>query len=274
YRTLLFDPQRLEQIEDRLAELRRLRKKYGASIADVIQYASEARETLETLEHSEEERDRLAEELKQRERDILSSARHLTEMRRESALSLSKSIQDVLATLGMPNVAFEISVDPKVSEAGKPVCGPYGQDAVVFRISANPGEPTKPLSSVASGGEVSRIMLSIKSVLAATDPIETLIFDEIDTGIGGEVALSVGEHLHKLSRSKQIFCITHLASVAVRADNHVVVRKEQREERTITRVTEIDHTMRVEEIARMLAGDRDAAVSRSHAEELLRKFQV
>lgn len=179
----------------------------------------------------------------------------------------------MLATLGMPKVEFEIRVDPKVSDSGKPICGPHGQDVVLFRISANPGEPTKPLASVASGGEVSRIMLSIKSVLAASDPIPTLIFDEVDTGIGGEVALAVGEHLQKLSRSKQIFCITHLASVAVRADNHLVVRKELREDRTVTRVAEIDQGQRVEEIARMLAGDRDATASRNHAEELLRKFQ-
>lgn len=271
HRTLIFDPKRLEHIEDRLAEIRRLQKKYGVTIADILQYVVDAKETLETLEHSEEEKEKLESLLREKEKGVLSSARMLTENRKKQAYALSHDIQMVLATLGMPKVEFEIRVDPKTSESGKPICGPYGQDMVVFRISANPGEPTKPLSSVASGGEVSRIMLAIKSVLSATDPIETLIFDEIDTGIGGEVALSVGEHLQLLSQRKQIFCITHLASVAVRADNHVVVCKEQKEERTVTRVISIDQETRVQEIARMLAGDRDAEVSRNHAEELLRK---
>lgn len=272
HRGLLFDPKRLEVIEDRLAEIRRLQKKYGASLTDVLQYAEDARETLDALEHSEEELEKLDAELRDRERNLLQAARQLSEQRREYAGVLSSRIQETLATLGMPKVEFEIRVDAKTSENGKPVCGPFGQDSVVFRISANPGEPTKPLASVASGGEVSRIMLSIKSVLAETDPIETLIFDEIDTGIGGEVALSVGQHLQKLSTMKQIFCITHLASVAVRADNQLVVLKEQKEDRTVTRVNEIDESQRVEEIARMLAGDRNAEVSRSHAEELLRRY--
>ncbi|THB67921.1 MAG: DNA repair protein RecN [Spirochaetaceae bacterium] len=271
---MLFDPQRLEKVEDRLADIRRLQKKYGASIEDVLGYAAEASETLHTLENSEEEKEKLDIQIRETEKDVLSRARIISAQRKEKAVALGGRIEKVSATLGMPKVSFEIAVDSRLSESGKPVCGTTGQDSVFFRISANPGEPAKPLSSVASGGEVSRLMLAIKSVLAETDPIETLIFDEIDTGIGGEVALSVGQHLQELAASKQVFCITHLASVAVRADNHLVVYKEQKDERTVTRVEGISQQERVEEIARMLAGDGGAEVSRNHAEELLRKYRA
>jgi DNA repair protein RecN (Recombination protein N) len=273
HRNMLFDPKRLEDLEQRLVEIRRLQKKYGATIEEVLAYAAEAEDTLVALENYEQEQESLGEQIREKEQAVLSAAKIISEKRRQKADQLSQEIQQVLSSLGMPKVRFEILVEQKLSAQSKPVCGPHGQDSVVFRISANPGEPTMPLASVASGGEVSRIMLAIKSVLSKSDPIATLIFDEVDTGIGGEVALSVGEHLHTLAQSKQIFCITHLASVAVRADNHVIVRKEDRDDRTVTRVEEISYEQRIEEVARMLAGDGSEHVSREHARQLLERYR-
>jgi DNA repair protein RecN (Recombination protein N) len=153
------------------------------------------------------------------------------------------------------------------------ICGPWGADDVEFLIRANKGEPSKPLARIASGGELSRVMLAIKTVLSCADTLETLIFDEIDTGIGGEVALAVGEYLVKVSALKQIFCVTHLASIAVRADNHFKVSKGPDGGRTITSVTALRFEERREEIARMLSGDAGAAAL-AHAGDLLAKYGV
>ena len=147
--------------------------------------------------------------------------------------------------------------------------GPYGIDSIEFLLSANLGESPKPLKSVASGGEISRVMLALKTVLAESDPVQTMIFDEIDSGIGGTVARSIGKHLHALSKSKQVFCITHLASIAVFAYNHTLVTKIQASGRTATRVMPVVGQSRVKEIARMLAGDKDGEASLVHATRLL-----
>jgi DNA repair protein RecN (Recombination protein N) len=152
--------------------------------------------------------------------------------------------------------------------------GPYGFDTIEFMISPNAGEPLRPLVKIASGGELSRVMLALKTVLSAADEAGTLIFDEIDTGIGGEVALSVGAHLKALSAEKQIICITHLASIAVRADNQIKIEKTVQSGKTVTRAFPVSGTGRVEEIARMLAGDGMSAASVQHAEELLSRYAV
>jgi DNA repair protein RecN (Recombination protein N) len=162
-----------------------------------------------------------------------------------------------------------VELEGKKNADGRPVIGTYGADNVEFLLSANRGEPPKPLKAVASGGELSRVMLAIKTVLSESDTVPTMIFDEVDTGIGGEVARSVGEHLHVLSTRKQVFCITHLASIAVFADNHLQVDKNTVDGRTVTVVHHVDGEKRVREIARMLAGDREGAASLDHAARLL-----
>ncbi len=167
---------------------------------------------------------------------------------------------------------FRVMVEEKKGSSGQPVIGNLGKDHIEFVIAPNQGEPFKKLRNIASGGELSRVMLAIKSILSSSDSIDTLIFDEIDSGIGGQIAVTVGEKLKSLSSVKQVICITHLATIAVQADNHIIVEKHEEKGRTLTTVRSIENDRRVEEIARMLSGDADAEVSLRHARELLSKY--
>lgn len=267
-----FSADRLERVEDRLMAIHRLEKKYGASIADVLDYYRDAVEQLGSLENWEQEKERLQSEIQSLEKSVLAAAQGLSSRRKEIAARLQSEIERILRGLGMEKTRFEIAVTQRLSEKGAPSCGPHGIDQVAFRISPNPGEPMKPLKDIASGGEISRVMLAIKTVLAQTDQIPTLVFDEIDAGIGGEVAVAVGLHLHELGRHKQVLCITHLASIAARADNHLKVEKRGKDGRTVTEVAEVTGDDRIREIARMLSGDKTGQASLTHAEDLLRKF--
>ena len=267
-----FSAERLEQVEDRITTIHRLEKKYGAEIADVLRYAEEAREQLSDLENYEEDKAQLEEDIKRTEREVLDAAQQISAKRKAAAGELQGRIEEILASLGMKKTRFHIGVEQRLSSSGRPACGSYGIDAVAFRLAPNIGEPVKALKDIASGGEISRVMLAVKTVLAEADRIQTLVFDEIDAGIGGEVALAVGDYLKRLSDGKQVLCITHLASIAVRADNHLKVEKLTEGDRTVTRVAEVSGPERVEEIARMLAGDRTGRTSRTHAEELLEKY--
>ena len=267
-----FNPGRLEECEDRLALIRRLEQKYGNTVSEVLEYCREAREQLTGLETWEEDRSRLKSEIGEREQQVLARAQELSRLRIAAARGLGQRIESILHALGMPKGRFEVHIERQLNSAGKPVCGPHGIDAVAFRIAPNPGEPLKPLKNVASGGEISRIMLAIKTVLAESDRISTLVFDEIDAGIGGEVALAVGEHLGRIAEHNQALCITHIASIAVRAHNHIRVEKQVKNNRTLTVATAVHGQAQVEEIARMLAGDQTHATSQIHAEELLRRY--
>jgi DNA repair protein RecN (Recombination protein N) len=183
----------------------------------------------------------------------------------------------------MPNARFAVALNPRSRGGGETraamVIGPWGAEEAEFLISANPGEPLKDLSRIASGGELSRVMLAIKTVLVdgkasgAADSLETLVFDEIDTGIGGEVALAVGDYLRKIGGFKQIFCVTHLASIAVRADNHLMVTKKTGGGRTTTVIATLAGDALRGEIARMLAGDAGGAAALAHADALLKKYR-
>ncbi len=273
YRTsMTFSPGRLEAVEERLALIRKLEKKYGDTIADVLGYLEEAQQELSDLSNWEEDKERLSEEIAKGEQEILAEAKTISELRRVAAEELTGTIVSSLGKLGMPKTRFVISVDRRTNGSGKLACGPHGLDTVSFRLSANPGEPLKQLRSIASGGEISRVMLALKSAFAATDEVSSLVFDEVDAGIGGEIAVQVGEYLKTLSLHKQILCITHLATIAVRADNHLRVEKRVRGDRTSTDVRAVSGEERVDEIARMLAGDTTGSASRSHAEDLLRTY--
>ena len=269
---LNFSPGRLEAVEERLAEIHRLEKKYGDTITEVLSYAEESREKISMMENWDEEKAALTNKISNLEKTVLSTAQDISKKRKQAARELQGRIETNLHELGMPKSQFAIQVRPRETENGRPLCGPYGLDTVEFEISPNKGEPLKPLRDIASGGEISRIMLAIKTVLAETDSIETLIFDEIDTGIGGEVGVSVGTHLHELGDHKQVLCITHLASIAVRADLHLKVEKIVYDERTATQVRSIEGREKVEEIARILSGDRSGEASLNHAEEMLKKY--
>ncbi|WP_304224946.1 DNA repair protein RecN [Gracilinema caldarium] len=270
--SLRFDENRLESIEERLALMFKLRKKYGATEADVLSYKEQAINELEKLSKLDEDRAALKEAITALEQEITRKAADLSLQRQKAATILAERITKILSTLGMPKAQFVIQVQPKGMNGNAKIIGPYGADDVEFLISANLGEPVKELSKIASGGELSRVMLAIKTVLANTDTVETLVFDEIDTGIGGEVALSVGEHLSQVGKNKQIFCITHLATIAVRAHNHLKVEKKVEGERTVTTLRILSKEERREEIARMLAGDAAANAALAHADELLAKY--
>ncbi|MDR2210323.1 MAG: DNA repair protein RecN [Spirochaetaceae bacterium] len=282
---LSYDPGRLEEVEDRLGLLFRLKKKYvprpgmeGEEMHQdgegaILAYKVQAEQEIEALSQSEENREKLKEEIAGLEREIAGRAAELSARRTGAAKTLGDQINGILQKLGMPKARFAVTVTSKGrGPGGNLICGPWGADEVEFLISANAGEPLKELARIASGGELSRVMLAIKTILAGSDTIETLVFDEIDTGIGGEVALAVGEYLKKIGQFKQIFCITHLASIAVRAGNHIRVEKKDVSGRTQTAVRVLSGRSRREEIARMLAGDSAGAAALAHADDLLSKY--
>jgi len=289
---LSYEPGRLEEVEDRLGLIFRLKKKYnrpeavaansggadetGREISDeeaILAYKAKAEQEIEALSQSEENREKLAAEIAALEKTLVAKAAELSAKRVEGSKKLGEQINAILQRLGMPKSRFAVNAVSKGrGPGGNLICGPWGADDVEFLISANPGEPLKELARIASGGELSRVMLAIKTVLAKSDAIETLVFDEIDTGIGGEVALAVGEYLEKIGAIKQIFCITHLASIAVRADNHIRVEKKDAAGRTQTTVRLLSGKSRREEIARMLAGDSAGGAALAHADDLLAKY--
>ncbi|HCM25298.1 MAG: DNA repair protein RecN [Treponema sp. GWB1_62_6] len=267
---LRHDPERLEAVEERLALLFRLKKKYGRTEEEILEYAASAAAEIEALGRAEADRTELEKRLAELEKEVSRRAATIREKRVAAALTLGERITSILATLGMPKSRFSVSVQPKGQ--GSRVCNQWGADEVQFLISPNIGEPLRELVRIASGGELSRVMLAVKTVLADSDTIETLVFDEIDTGIGGEVALAVGKHLAEIGKHKQIFCITHLASIAVRADNHLMVEKIVEGNRTTTILSPVDKGRRREEIARMLAGDSAGNAALAHADELLVRY--
>lgn len=268
--TANFDPAELEAVDARLARIGTLEKKYAAvSIDEVLEYAREARERLAGFENRDDERRGLLRRRGELQSRLASEAAEISRGRKTAADSLRERTEAHLHSLGMAEARFTVELEGKRNTEGKALIGPYGGDTVEFLLSANRGEKPKPLKSTASGGELSRVMLALKTVLSESDTVPSMIFDEVDSGIGGEVARSVGEHLHALSKSKQIFCITHLASIAVFADNHFQVGKESSGSRTVTRVRRIDADERVKEVARMLAGNREDAASLGHAARLL-----
>ena len=269
---MLFDPARQERVEERLALIRKLKKKYGGSVEAVLEYALVSQRELEGIEGSGERARQLEGEVSSLEKELKTRAGEISLARRQAAAGLQSRVEGELKQLGMPKVRFQVDVQDRTNEAGKLVYTATGKDKVEFLISPNQGEPFRRLAQIISGGEMSRVMLALKNVLASSDRIGTLIFDEVDSGIGGEVALAVGERLKSLAAEKQVLCITHLATIAVRADNHLKVEKASTGERTVTRVAQVVGTARREEIARMLAGDRTGDTSLKHAEELLARY--
>jgi DNA repair protein RecN (Recombination protein N) len=258
------DPERLEEVLTRQEALSRLRRKYGATLTEVLAYRQRIGSEIERLDHFEEHREDLESRLAEAEKafDRLSLKVHKARM--EAARKLASAIAGRLKNLGMPGVRFSISVE---MEEGRR--GPAGSDSVEFLIAPNPGEPLKPLKSVASGGELSRTMLGLKTVLAAQDRIPVLVFDEVDAGVGGAVAHAVGGNLSALARSRQVLCVTHLPQVASYAEGHVAVTKEVVRGRTVARVETLQTEERRQEIARMLSGRGLTPTSLKAAEELL-----
>lgn len=274
--SLVFDQNRLQQVEDRLSLIYNLKKKYASSInaplSEVFDYLENAQHYIEENGEGNNYKEKLESEIKKLEKDVLISAENLSKKRKETAGILNTEVNEILSKLGMKGTRFEVSIKQKSGTDLQQNCGPYGKDDIEFMISANPGNPLLPLAKIASGGELSRVMLALKTIFAQTDSVDTLIFDEIDTGIGGEVAVAVGSHLKNLAKKRQIFCITHLASIAVYADNQIKIEKTVSGEITSSNVRIIEGEERVSEIARMLSGDSNTEQSLEHARLLLSKY--
>lgn len=273
---LVYDPNRLSTVEERLSLIYNLKKKYASSVnaplSEVFSYLEEAQRYIEENGEGNNKKEALTAEIKTLEKEVLTAAEKLSQARKATASTLNSEVDSILSKLGMKGTTFTVQINQKSGTEVEQLCGPYGKDDIEFLISANPGNPPLPLAKIASGGELSRVMLALKTIFAQTDGVETLIFDEIDTGIGGEVAVAVGAHIKNLSKNRQIFCITHLASIAVYADNQIKIEKSVTGEITSSNVYPVEGEARVAEIARMLSGDADTAQSLEHARSLLAKY--
>lgn len=244
-----FDAEQFDHIEKRLDLINHLKSKYGNSIAEIAAYQAKLQEKLEKYQDYDAYRQKLINEERKLKEELLKLCTNISEIRKENAAELSKSLKEALIDLNFINVEFEIDVQPIEDRIGAD-----GYDKVEFMISTNTGEDLRPLSQVASGGELSRIMLAIKTVLADKDDIDALIFDEIDTGISGKTAWKVSEKMGILAKKHQIICITHLPQIAAMADTHFRIEKTVEEERTKTKICELNGNESVEELARMLGG--------------------
>ena len=273
---LIFDPTRLSEVQERLSVLYNLKKKYASSVSssidEVIKYSEDAEKSLEELENSFQNKERLQAEVSELEKKVYIEAKKISVKRKEYSQKLSKEVENLLSSLGMKGAGFCVSINDKPGTNIEQKCGQYGMDNIEFLIRSNAGSDFLPLAKIASGGELSRVMLALKTIFAQNDSVETLIFDEIDTGIGGEVAVSVGLHIKNLSKNKQIFCITHLASIAVYADNQIKIEKGIVSGKTESNLHEVSGEERVKEIARMLSGDANDESSLEHARSMLEKF--
>lgn len=273
------DPQRLGQVEERLALIHRLERKYGESTAAILAYGEKAEAELEELRSSEVRVTELEEELRKVRDELCDLAGQLSAMRQTTAAALERKVLEELPDLNLGNARFRVQLSQVASEEGIPYpnrdsqtlvqVSKDGVDSVEFMFSANPGEDLKPLARVASGGEASRLMLALKSVLAEVDGVPTLVFDEVDTGIGGTTARAVGAKLAALAKQRQVLCVTHLAQVAGVADHHLAIAKEVGAGSTRVVVQVLEKEARIKEVARMLAGDGASEVSRQHARQLL-----
>ncbi|HTH47844.1 MAG TPA: DNA repair protein RecN [Candidatus Limnocylindria bacterium] len=263
------DPARLGEVEARLNLIHSLKRKYGASLAEVLTYGEETRTKLAALEGRDAEVARLNAELAKYDAELTTAGKALTAERKKLIPKLAKAVAKELAALGFKQSSFDAALSSgSALPAPSSALSSTGFDHLEFQFAPNPGEPARPLRAIASSGELARVMLALKTVLAAEDEVPVLVFDEVDANVGGETATAVGEKMRQIARQHQVLCITHLAPVAAQGDAHYVVSKETVAGRTESRIALLDRASRVEELARMLGGLTTA--SRKHAEELLK----
>lgn len=260
------DPQRLEEIDERLDLLNRLTRKYGCECNELPSLAEKMQTRLEELLSYDKNRDQLEEDYKEAENNALVAAQKLSEIRKKTAKVFSERVREEMSFLNMPNVQI-------VTQFENTDFYEKGTDKIEFLISANPGEPPRPVAKIASGGELSRMMLAIKTVLASTDDIDTLIFDEVDTGISGSAAQKVGMKLKEVSKSSQVLCVTHQAQLAALADAHYLISKQVEDGRTFTQVKLLDFDGRKHELARIIGGVSITDAALAHAESMLKESE-
>lgn len=256
------NPYRLEEIEERLDLLNKLSRKYGSTEEEILSFLENARTELETLLRYDDNHNELIEKCNNAKAETQALADKLSEIRRKTARSFEKKVKAEMVFLNMPNVELVVS-------QGTVELGDNGQDDIELLISANPGEEPKPVSKIASGGELSRMMLAIKTVLAESDIIDTLIFDEVDTGVSGSAAQKVGLKLKEVSKSRQVICVTHQPQIAALADSHYLIAKNVQNGRTFTNIKLLDYKERIRELARIIDGVNITETALAHAERLI-----
>ncbi|WP_026825749.1 DNA repair protein RecN [Exiguobacterium marinum] len=264
--SLEFDPIRLDEIESRLALFQQLKRKYGTTIEEVIAYGERVSEELKSMTNREEHLQTLSDELVRLEKAAKETGIKLSTARKVAAKSLEQAIHRELKELYMEKTAFEVRFRSTSLKQD-------GLDDVEFYMMTNVGEPFKPLAKVASGGELSRVMLALKSIFSRTVGVASIIFDEVDTGVSGRVAQAMGEKIFRLSVGSQVLCITHLAQVAAMADQHLYITKTETDDRTKTNVDSLNHESRIDELGRMIAGAQMTNLTKQHVEELLEMSQ-
>lgn len=260
--SLSYSADELERIEERLDTIHRLSRKYGATCEDMLAYLERAKAELDEIEFADERMEQLKGKLRKAEAEAQQAAMELRQARKQASVGLTERVRKELADLDMKNVQF-------TCEFTETELSPIGVDAVAFYMSANLGEALKPLNKVASGGELARIMLALKNVLAERDRVPTLIFDEVDTGVSGRAAQHVAEKLRSVSENKQVLCVTHLPQLAALADTHFLIAKEEHDGRTFTTVTPLDFEGRKRELARIIGGTNITETTLQSAAEML-----
>lgn len=261
--TVEFDEQTLNEIEERLDLISRLKRKYGNSIEEILEYLKKAESELNDIKLSDERTNELKEELKNITKELKEKGNVLTQRRENAAKVLEENIEKSLHELNMEKSKFKVNIENNGTFYDN------GMDKVEFLISTNPGEPLKPLVKIASGGELSRVMLAIKSILADSDGVDTMIFDEIDTGVSGKAAMSIAKKLAVIAKNKQVICITHLPQLTAMADNHYLIQKNTDGELASTTLKELDEEGRELELARIIDGGEVTELALSHAKQML-----
>ena len=263
---LEFDPERVKEVEDRLDTINTLKMKYGQTVELILDYLKDRQDFVDRINNYEEELEKLNAELKTSKKTLEKLSADLSTKRKKSAKDFEKKVVKALEELNFLSVEFKVDFKTKDLSAD-------GIDDIEFMLSTNPGEPLKPLGDVASGGELSRIMLAIKSVMASADEVDTLIFDEIDAGISGKTATAVGEKLDLLARKNQVICISHLSQIASMADSHYLISKSVRDDKTYSEVEKLDREASIQELARLSGGIEDSDLAIKHAEELKKEAE-
>jgi len=262
---LHFDEDRLNEVEARLNEINRLKKKYGSTVKEMMNYHEKIKKELEEIENKDSHLEKIDQQIQQVKSNVLEEAYKLQKVRKKTAQLIEKNMKEELSDLYLENAIFSV----RFSENNPTELYDDGIDEVQFMLSTNLGEPQKELAKIASGGELSRIMLALKKLFAKHDQIPTVIFDEIDTGVSGRVAQAIAEKMYQISLSTQVLCITHLPQVAAMADQHVLIQKEEKKQRTSTQMKYLNEKEKVQELGRMMTGTTLTDTAIEHSEELL-----
>ncbi|MFC2948219.1 DNA repair protein RecN [Virgibacillus sediminis] len=268
--SLEYNPGRLNEIEARLDEINRLKKKYGSTVNEILEYSAQIEEEIEEITNKDSHLNNLSSQISELAQDAYLEAKQLHDIRKEAAESLGNEVHQELKSLYLEKATFSISFNEEpIGEGKSDILHKNGFDQVRFMISTNLGEPQKELNKIASGGEMSRIMLILKKIFAKHQGVTSVIFDEVDTGVSGRVAQAIAEKIVQISKDSQVLCITHLPQVAAMADIHKFIEKNQKNNRTSTKVSELTEEQQIEELSRMITGTKLTETAKDHAKELL-----